>query len=357
MVSASRLHAVHPYPCKFPPAVALEHLSPETVILDPYCGSGTTLLEAAVQGHAVVGVDCNPIAVLVSRCKLIRGGTSFVAEGRRAIESFQQEPKLPFSATSGLPDFHGRDHWFMPHVQAELAGILEAIDRVAPSGDLRVVLQTALSSIVNRVSNQDSETRYARVERDVPPGATSAAFISKARAIIDSIEERGELSRDQSDSVHLADIRDGLPVPAGSIDLIITSPPYANTMDYYLYHKQRMNILGFSFRDAMNAEIGSRHEFSSKKAAPDKWFADYLSGIKEMARTLRSGGSAIVIIGDSQIAGDRLDGAELTQRAANAADLGYQLIESTPLGGKSRSFNAAFQRPGKYEHVIRLTKP
>lgn len=356
-MTTSRLHAAHPYPCKFPPAVALEHLSPETVILDPYCGSGTTLLEAAAQGHAVIGVDCNPIAVLVSRCKLIRGDKVFLDEGKSAIKLFKREADTFLRPTNGLPDFHGRDHWFMPHVQAELAGILEAIDQVAPSGDLRIVLQTALSSIVNRVSNQDSETRYARVERDVAPGVTSTAFVSKARGIIDAIEERGLLPRDHSEAVHLADIRDGLPVESGSVDLIITSPPYANTMDYYLYHKQRMNILGFSFRDTMKAEIGSRHEYSSKKAAPDKWFTDYFSGIKEMSRTLRSGGSAIVIIGDSQIAGNRLDGAELTHRAAATAGLKYELIDSTSLGGKSRSFNASFQRPGKYEHVIRLIKP
>lgn len=356
-MATSRLHAAHPYPCKFPPAVALEHLSPDTVILDPYCGSGTTLLEAAVQGHSVVGVDCNPIAVLVSRCKLIRGDEEFLVQGRTAIEDLQQEAGRLLQPSSGLPDFHGRDHWFMPHVQAELAGIVEAIDRVAPSGDLRIALQTALSSIINRVSNQDSETRYARVEREVAVGATSAAFVSKARAIVESIEERGVLPRDHSGSVHLANILDGLPVAAESVDLIITSPPYANTMDYYLYHKQRMNILGYSFRDVMNAEIGSRHEYSSKRATPEKWFADFLAGIREMARTLRRGGTAIVIIGDSQIAGNRLDGADLTERAAAAAGLGFELLNSTSLGGKSRSFNASFQRPGKFEHVIRLTKP
>src|SRR5437868_3518887 len=72
--SGGDLHAIHPYPAKFIPEIprrVLEHvpIPVGTVVLDPFCGAGTTLVEAQRLGIESVGVDLNPIACLLSRVK------------------------------------------------------------------------------------------------------------------------------------------------------------------------------------------------------------------------------------------------------------------------------------------------
>ena len=72
---------------------------------------------------------------------------------------------------------------------------------------------------------------------------------------------------------------------------------------------------------------------------------------------LKPGGRAIVIIGDSQIAGELVDASVVTRAAAAGVGLDSRIVESVPLARRSRSFSAAFQRPNKREHVIELTRP
>ena len=138
-----RIHGVHPYPCKFPPDTARQYLEPGLIVLDPFCGSGTTLLEAALSGSCVRGFDCNPIAVLISRFKLVPADDEFfsLADTTLAELAFASST-FPLS-DSELPPFKGRDHWFGPVVQRELAASVDSAQHecrerrhqaVAPNG-------------------------------------------------------------------------------------------------------------------------------------------------------------------------------------------------------------------------------
>lgn len=349
------LHNIHPYPCKFPGKVAREHLPDSGLILDPYCGSGTTLLEAGFLGLSTVGTDCNPIAVLISRCKLSNPSQSDFQNLSRVIDVLSEYLEEPKNLDFQINNFEGRDHWFTKQVQSEIGAISKSILEFKKDSPALLIANTTLSAIINKISNQDGETRYASVDKNHKPGYAIEYFIKKLKKNMSSFIERGPLTY-KSSQVFLTDIKQKIPLPDEIVDCIITSPPYANTMDYYLYHKQRMNILGFSFKSVLNAEIGSRHEFSSKRAPIEKWDADYLSAMSEMNRVMRSGATAIFVIGDSQIAGQLISGADTTEKAAKKLGLKFKVLESTPMSGRSRSFSSAFQRPNKFEHVIKLTK-
>ena len=69
-------HSIHRYSGKFIPQIASNVINmltkPGEIILDPYCGSGTTLLEASVLGRKSIGVDLNPVACLISRVKVMK---------------------------------------------------------------------------------------------------------------------------------------------------------------------------------------------------------------------------------------------------------------------------------------------
>lgn len=353
------LHQAHPYPCKFPGELVKKYLPANIaggLVLDPYCGSGTTLLEAARLGCSTIGTDCNPIAILIAKCKLTNLKNQDISAIEAMIARAEESSSKSNLLKKPLHDFEGRDHWFTLQAQKEISWILSEIETHPADSAITIVAKTALSAIINKISNQDGETRYARIDKNHEAGFTLTTFYKKLQKLMESIIDRGPIEN-QFNRLYLVDIKQKLPIDDNSVDLIITSPPYANTMDYYLYHKQRMNILGYEFRNVLNAEIGSRHEFSSKKAPIDKWDEDYFLGINEMARTLKRGASAFVVIGDSQIAGKLISGAITTEKAALRAGLHSSILESVPMTGKSRSFSASFQRPNKYEHVIKLTKP
>ena len=349
------LHSVHPYPCKFPPQVVQMHLPEKGVVLDPYCGSGTTLLEAAYRGLDAVGIDCNPIATLISRCKLALLSES---DHNDLVDTLNKLEKNLAELNFGdhhLHDFPGRDHWFESGVQAEIALVLNnAIGRFERESNKWIIMATALSSIVNTFSNQDSETRYVAVAKQFEVGDMVRAFIQKARKTLDAVVQRGPVSA--ACSVIDGDLRKMKELGRNCVDVVITSPPYANTMDYYLYHKQRMNVLGFDFREAQHSEIGSRYQFSSKKDTPQRWEEDYLDGMRSAMEILKPNGVAWFVIGDSQINGQLIDGGKLTVNAAQKLGLHAEIVESVPMAGKSRLFRSSFQRPNKFEHVVKLSK-
>jgi site-specific DNA-methyltransferase (cytosine-N4-specific) len=347
------VHTIHPYPCKFPSSAIAPYLKRDgDVILDPFCGSGTTLYEAAVNGWPnVIGFDSNPIATLITRMKLVPAGPKFFT----AVDSALAD--LTISGLSGVHpvtlDFDGSTHWFDPIALTELSYIVAWI-KLQRNAAVRDWLNISLSRIINRVSRQESETRYVAVDKGTVVGETLRRFADSCAATATLLKNRESFNVDAT--VECADVRTYLPLKDNSVDRIITSPPYANSMDYYLYHKQRMNILGYDFKAVQRTEIGSRHEYSSMKASAEKWKRDYAAVLVEFQRVLRIGGSAIVIIGDSQIAGEKIDASVLTAGISEAIGFGAELIESSPLDGRSRSFSRGFQRPNKFEHVIRLIK-
>ena len=355
IIKESSLHSLHPYPCKFPASIAQKYLAASGSVLDPYVGSGTTLLEGAMRGLDTYGFDCNPIALLITKAKLVNLSRSEFASLKELVIETYDFPLEKIPERSELPEFDGKDHWFSTQAQKEFTYLLRELSAYERDSACWIVIASAISSLTNTYSNQDSETRYAAVEKKHKKGDLIKAFSKKLDKTLNSLSDRGTL-QNTINKISLGDIRLGIPLEENSIDQIITSPPYANTMDYYLYHKHRMNLLGYDFKQTQNFEIGSRHEFSSKKKDPEVWNHDYTLGLKEMLRILKPGGEAVVVIGDSQIAGNLISGAELTLTAANSLGATGKVLESVSMTGKSRTFRASFQAPNKFEHIISVRK-
>jgi len=353
-------HNYHPFPAKFIPQlpnILIQQFSkPGDAVFDPFCGSGTTLVEATLLGRHSIGTDINPISVLASKVKT----TPLTAEEMGLIERItstleKSDPKTDYSEY--VPEFHGRDHWFMPHVQNELAMLRSTIaDLTEPESSTRLFLDLAFSSIVNLVSNQDSDTRYAAVEKDVPVGKPTKLMIQRTTMMLDRMKEFVTKAEDVATEARLADSRQLGFIEDKGIDLLVTSPPYANTYDYYLYHKHRMNWLGLNWRDAMDDEIGSRNKHSSKKEEIDQYVSDMKQSFVHFARILKPGAYAIFIIGDSVIR-DVLHKADDIVRSI-AEPLGFEWVDCVTydLGLASKMFSRSFRRTDKEEHIILLRR-
>ena len=345
---AHSLHALHPFAARFPHGLADHFISgltqPGGTVLDPMCGSGITLLEGWLAGRSVIGVDLDPLARRQSAARTTAldsksvnaAGTSTL---QRAIDLRLggSHPEDPLGLVRGTMDDATQkflDYWFLPETQQELASLILAI-RAEPDTDLRNLLEVVFSSTIVTKSGGVSRARdlaHTRPHRvaDKQPRSALRQFeilmnrASDAYAAIDPTKV--------GDSRVIAGDSRRLPLRSGSVDLIVTSPPYANALDYMRAHKFSLAWLGDpipSLTDLRaqyigSESVGNRGEQSTPaelpapvqavvdqlnaKDAPKsrvlrRYFVDMHAAIGEMARVLRPGAAAIIVVGPSVMRG------------------------------------------------------
>ena len=355
-------HSLHPYPAKFPPqlpnAILKKFGKKGQVVLDPFCGSGTTLVEARLLGFNAIGVDVNGLSSLLSKVK----STPLTADELCEIDSFirqieseqiiwsKHRPQIKVKQIEGL------DHWFQYNVAEEITHILNFINSLE-NENVRDFLRIVLSSIIVKVSNQESDTRFAARNKNIEDGFVFKQFIDKAKEYFTRIAEFSELAnKDVSLTLLNADSRYLTMLADESVDIIITSPPYANTYDYYLYHKFRKRWLDIDVKYAQNNEIGSRREYSSLKKPAEQWTIDLRKCFEEMYRLLKHDSLAFIVIGDSVIKKQLIKIDEVIK--SFVGEIGFEVcnIISTNLSDHSRMFNPSFTQKNKQEHLIILKK-
>jgi len=374
-------HNFHAFPAKFPPQLPrkfIEELTvPGDVVLDPMMGSGTTVLEAYLSGRLGVGFDIDPLALKLSKAKVTPLNVRLVAQtSRRILERAQRTTKerrhelikeLENRWDSKTRDFI--DYWFAPETQIEMLALITEIDRIEDA-NLRNFFELAFSAIIITKSGGVSlafdlaHTRPHRVKvvigtsGEVILGDTSAdssshrvRFLTKTlRSPFWEFEKRvaqnlsglresngiqlnleGLFEPEQERIIPLIALGNAkdLPLDNDSIDLIVTSPPYAsNAIDYMRAHKfslawmgypvdelgqRRKKYIGgeavtsFDFEDLPDRtrrvvfDISGQDE--KKGRVLHRYFSEMTRTLREMFRVLRSGKVAIVVVGSSVMRG------------------------------------------------------
>lgn len=356
-------HSIHPYPAKFPPQlpkIILENFSkPGQTVLDPFCGSGTTLVESRLFGSNAIGIDVNGLSVLLSTVKATTLDKNQLSESDEFINEIKNEIyywTMKQRPSILLKEFEGRDHWFQRNVSEELSFLITKINYIKDE-NVRNFLKIVLSSIIVRVSNQDSDTRYAAVNKNIKDCYTLEQFFKKANEYLLKIKDFSELVDDNTSlNVYNADTRNLDFIKDNSVDLIITSPPYANTYDYYLYHKFRKRWLDIDVEYAQYNEIGSRREYSSLKKSKQKWNEDLYLCFMEIHRVLKPKSLAFIVIGDSVIQKELIKIEKEISNFSKHIGFNIQKIISSELSNHSRIFNPTFAKKGKKEHLIIMEK-
>ena len=335
-VSHSGIEGLHPYPAKFVAELprTLLNILPipaGTAVLDPFCGSGTTLVESQRHGLVSVGIDVNPIACLMSQVKTESVPPGLGEIARDVLDRAQRErdPAIP-----AIPNL---DHWFLRPVQKALAALTSALTAIPT--EYQAPLRLALSSIIVRVSNQESDTRYAAVEKQVAAEDVFRGFAQATRRISDVLQKRPyplvPATVLEADTLAL-DPKQIL----GRIGLVITSPPYPNAYEYWLYHKYRMWWLGFDPIAVKTQEIGARAHFFKRNHHTAEDFVRQMGQTFDLLQAvLVPDGYACFVVGRSRIHGRVVDNAQIIEDAGYAAGFKRVFAAERALAPNRKSFN------------------
>ncbi len=358
-------HDLHPYPAKFIPQLPgtiISLLSSRgELVFDPFGGSGTTALESIRMGRRAVSLDANPLAALIGRVKTARVSTESTTELhllhgalRTLVGSMPSDPsELAVKYGAYAPKIIHREKWFPDSSFGELSNIRFRISQMEDSTS-RDIAFLALSRTVLSASFQDSETRYKSVPRNIPVGETTKRFIKEFESVMRSVARNAAATRYGVSRFLTGDVRSiaADELPEGSVDLIVTSPPYGNAMDYHLYHRFRLLWLGHDPIAFGKLEIGSHLKHQRESSGFDSYFGDMIAALTGMARVLKNGRYAVLVIGDSVYGGETYDTAKLLEKKARALGFDASLVIEREVHKTKRSFTLAGRRASKESMLI-----
>lgn len=272
-------HCYHVYPAMMIPQVARRLIRlygrPEGLLLDPFCGSGTSLVEARLAGMNAVGVDLNPFAVLLARAKTTDYDIQTVASEAKHLRNVVEELiKSDFAAP--IPRFFNIDYWFKPEVQSELALLRYAITRfVSPA--LQDFFLVAFAATVRDCSNtRRGEYKLYRIPAvqlgQHNPQVLPTFWERVGRNLRGLSEFLADCKPNTSVQVFEGDTRLGLPLSDESVDIILTSPPYGDSQTTVAYGQFSRLVLQWLGYDDEIAKSVDKKALGGQRRAVDVTF-------------------------------------------------------------------------------------
>ncbi|MCI8484367.1 MAG: modification methylase [Lachnospiraceae bacterium] len=329
-------HGMFKYPCKFIPEIPRWGLrnfleDKRQVVFDPFSGSGTTLLEANLQGYDAWGTEIDDIAKLIIKVKTTRLRQEQMGELEehflRMLDRIKEEERDYFR-----PAIDNLEHWFSKKTIGELGRMKGYVDEIKDT-EIQNFFQLCMVSIIKKVSNADdtSPKPYVsnKIQKEPPPVEREfSSTYQRYRQMLCQLQEAENLGRTmilEGDALAFS--------PPGQIDLAITSPPYINAFDYgrtLRLENLWMDLLTEQeLRDKKKRYVGTEkiqvqaeqgnlailnkssllEEYYEKILPVDekralivkKFFEDMETNLQCISRHMAAGGKYMIVIGNSRI--------------------------------------------------------
>ncbi len=368
----AHVHGFHAYPARAHPVTArrlVDAFAPaKGLVLDPFCGSGTVLIEAMLAGRNALGTDLNPLAVMLARAKTHprkpEATAALVASAKEVAAFADARRKAKQGATRRLPQEDVAI--FTPHVLLELDGIRAGIEKAPP--EARPDLQLVFSSIIVKLSAKRGDTSDEPLEKRVSAGYPARLFVKKTEELAQRFAEFAELlpSPPPRARVLLDDAAKLAKVEDNSVDAVITSPPYVATYDYLAHHELRMRWLDLDTRRLAKDELGARrfYERLSPEEARASWERELAKFFRALARVTKRGAPVVLLIADSATPrGPRGERPEALRADVVVADTAAHVGSFEPVARASQArphFHgptaAAFSVEPRAEHALLLRR-
>lgn len=423
-------HNFHAFPAKYPPQLPQKFINsltnPGDHVLDPMMGSGTTILEATIADRHGIGFDIDPLARLLTTVKTTtidtqqakHLGNKILKNAAHALREEKEQLQVGLDSRWDTKTKQFIDYWFATETQLALFALLQKIE-VIENDALRAFFELTFSAIIITksggvsLSRDLAHTRPHRAKLVYLPDnsilygaelldSNTRRLKYTTKKLRSPLEEFNKRLSKNLKSVHQPctneikpDIKNGnaqqLPIATNSIDLIVTSPPYAsNAIDYMRAHKFSLvwfgypiDELGQTRKKYIGGEALIEFEFESippyttkivqqitavdqkKGRVLHRYYSEMARTLREMFRVLQPGKAAIVVVGSSVLRGKD------TETATCLADLGKSLGFDVPkIGirqldrnrrmmptGHTVNKNSQIQQRMHEEYIIGFLKP
>ncbi len=359
------VHGFHSYPARLHPGTARGAIegwsAPGQSVLDPFCGSGTVLVEARLLGRQAIGNDANPLAVelawLKARGSSPRERQALLGVVGVVVEDASERRRKRSGASRRYPE--ADVELFDPHVLLELDSIRVGIESVE-NKYLQRALRLVLSATLTKVSRRTSDSLHHTHTKRIAAGFASRFFAEKTRELVERLAAFDSRVPPQTPPVklHVGDARRLHGIAPKSIDLVVSSPPYPGVYDYFDHHEMRLRWLGLPEQGLMDQEMGSRRQLSrlDADAALAIWRRDFSQVHTELARVLHPQGHVVWVIADSVVGRRALRADELTREIAESHGFEVEAMASQPRPYFHRHTATAFAQQPRQEHLIVLKR-
>lgn len=230
-------HSFHLYPNKFIPQIARalieEYSNKNDLILDPFCGSGTVLVEASLLKRNSIGIDLNPLACLIARVKTTPIEINKLRETTNKLLNnlhfnLNKENNLNDfidKIQPQIPNFPKREKWFQKEALTGLSILKELINEIEDE-KIRNFCLVAFSSIIKPVSNASSVYRLTRdKEKDITEMDVYHLFQKKVTKMMEIMQAYHAKTK-QDTTIYQKDSRQLWDFP--QVDFVVTNPPKFN---------------------------------------------------------------------------------------------------------------------------------
>ena len=385
-------HGLHPYPARMIPQLAdklIKRYSEEKDwVLDPFCGSGTILVECMLNKRNSIGNEINPFALLLAKVKttpldkaqLRRISKEVLDEVREKIGSYRNKTSKSKTIDIdkwtgedaqkdlgeidvGIPLFPNINLWFKEDVINELAILRNSLLNLNCQEEYIDFFKICLAFTAMKSSNADFESHQSHPSRYKPEKLKTHSpevFSIFRKKVNDSVKRvvgfSAKISGNEVSSLVLFGDAKQLDLkniaPSQGVDLIVTSPPYGeeqNTIGYNRWSRIMAYWIGFSTEEMKKSErlalgakasmdvsiasktanffinlVGDKSETKKGKMRAARlatFFSDYHKSIVQMAKCLKSGGIASIVVGNRLVSGHRIAMDRVTIELAEQSNL------------------------------------
>ena len=298
-------HGLFRYFGKFPPPVATYlinvYTQPGDLVFDPMSGSGTTGVEALLNGRKCILNDISPLSVLLAHVKttaldenVLTSTLSQIVRSYKplTIKEYAFEP-------TGL---RNHAHWFLPETEDSLRGIKKLVEEIEDE-NVKRFFRVCFLSIIRRVSR--ATTQQGRLFLDAETAEPDAMPFFKKKSV-ENIKAVASLPKNKEyrPEVYAFDLRDGIPTNViGRANLVICHPPYFNSYKYSSINSLELAWMGEEFSQLRKSEV--REFFKvGKEENVDVYVSDMVAVLRNLKPSLKPGATLALMIGDTMIHGN-----------------------------------------------------
>lgn len=335
-------HNYHTYPAMMIPQIAGrlidEYGKNGTVLLDPFMGSGTALVEATLHKNfkKAYGIDINPLALLIGKVKTRALNTDKLDKVANAFVA-RVKAKKRTKTRIQPPEFDNIHFWFKPRVIMDLALLKNEIDNIE-NDDIRDFFKVTFSEVVRKVSNtRNGEFKLYRIPANDLAIYDPDSIFEFEKKLSQNIERMKAFVKNRNSckiTILPTDTRKIIPIGSRQVDIIVTSPPYGDsktTVAYGQFSRLALQWLGYDKETVISIDkisLGGRPTRSSfdylqsqnlksvikkiynkdEKRAHEvlSFYVDFFECIKQLDRVMKKKGKLCFVVGNRTVKGVKI---------------------------------------------------